>query len=140
MSSRFGFILNYPEDIQKPIYFLNKMVENTFINVYKEKLNDYQENIYLLILDYNNFSEKIDSLIKKLRITISNKKNNLKKIIYVFISLNLLIIRFIIITLFIYTNVYFLTILKILDEVFFILKHNIGDIQVKDIIKQKYII
>ena len=137
MTSRFGFILNYPEDIQKPIYFLNKTGENTFINVYKEKLNAYQENIYLLILDYNNFSEKIDSLINELRITISNKKNNLKKTIYVFISLNLLIIIFIIIILFIYANVYFITILKILDEVFFSLKHKIGDIQVKDIIKQK---
>jgi hypothetical protein len=67
MTSRFGILTNNINNIMNPIYILNKTGDDIFNNVYaQEKLSAYQENIYLMILDYKTFSSYLDLVISEI--------------------------------------------------------------------------
>ena len=141
MTSRIGIILQDIQYLSSPIYILNKTGEDVFNNIYmKEKLNSYQENIYLLILDYNIFSDFLGLIGQKILIFSFNIKDKLRKIIFMFINLNLVFFIFIIITLFGYLSIYLLIIFKILNDVHIKLKEKLGDISLKEIFRKKLII
>jgi hypothetical protein len=67
ITSRCGILTKNFDDIKNPIYVLNKTKENIFNNVYlKDKLNIYQQNIYLLILDFKSFAYNFDLAIEQI--------------------------------------------------------------------------
>ena len=80
MTSRFGILTKDINDIIKPIYILNKTTNNAFSNVYtQEKLSPYQENIYLMILDYKTFSSYLAMVNDEIYIISYFRKTKIKK-------------------------------------------------------------
>ena len=138
MTSRFGILTNDINNIIKPIYILNKTGNNAFNNVYtQEKLSPYQENIYLMILDYKAFSSYLELVYNEIGIFSYFRKTKIKKIIYIFINLNLFVLILILIILFGYICLYLIVIFKILDDVYIDMKKKMGDALVKDIFIKK---
>ena len=138
MTSRFGIIVKDIENLIYPIYILNKTGEEIFNNIYlKKKLNSYQENIYLMILDYNKFTEQLNLLILQIGMILDNLKEKFKKYIFLFINLNLLFFIVIIFALLGYICLYLIIIFKILDDVYKNLKEKLGNITKKDILRKK---
>ena len=138
MTSRFGILTNDINDITKPIYILNKTGNNAFNNVYtQEKLSSYQENIYLMILDYKTFSSYLELVNNEIGMFSYFRKAKIKKIIYIFINLNLFVLILILIILFGYISLYLIVIFKILDDVYIDLRKKIGVSFVKDIFIKK---
>jgi len=138
MTSRFGILTNDINNIIKPIYILNKTGNNAFNNVYtQEKLSSYQENIYLMILDYKAFSSYLQLVNNEIGMFSFYRKAKIKKIIYIFINLNLFVLILILIILFGYISLYLIVIFKILDDVYIDMKKKIGDTFVKDIFIKK---
>ena len=61
MTSRCAILTKNFDNLNYPVYIMNKTGEEIFNNIFvEEKLNAYQENIYLLILDYKVFSQNLD--------------------------------------------------------------------------------
>ena len=138
MSSRFGILTNDINNLMNPIYILNKTGDDTFNNVYsQEKLSSYQENIYLMILDYKTFTSYLDNVNFEIGKFSFLRKTKIKNIIFVFINLNLFIFIFIIIILIGYISLYLIVIFKILDDVYIDMKKKMGDALVKDIFIKK---
>jgi hypothetical protein len=93
ITSRFRILTKNFNDIEYPIYILNKTGEYTFNNVYhEEKLNSYQENIYLMILDIKPFSEQVDLMTNEITVDMTNIKIKMKNMISLFLTLNVLLI------------------------------------------------
>jgi hypothetical protein len=138
MSSRFGILTNDINNLMNPIYILNKTGDDTFNNVYsQEKLSSYQENIYLMILDYKTFTSYLDNVNFEIGKFSFLRKTKIKNIIFVFINLNLFIFIFIIIILIGYISLYLIVIFKILDDIYIDIRKKIGDVSVKDIFLKK---
>ena len=138
MTSRFGIIIKDYNSLMNPIYILNKTGEEVFNNIFvSRKLNSYQENIYLMILDYNLFLEQLDLILYQILGILFGLKNKFKKVIYIFINLSLLFIILILLVLFCYLGTYFLVVFKILEYIITSLNEKIGDIFIKDIIRKK---
>ena len=90
ITSRYGIIMKKFDDLYNPIYILNKTGVDIFNNIYsKQKLNTYQINIYLMILDYRAFSDYFDLIINSIGIHTFNIKIKFKKILYIIFGLNL---------------------------------------------------
>jgi hypothetical protein len=125
-------------DIKSPIYILNKTGEEIFKNVYnQEKLNSYQENIYLLLLDYNLFTNYLDLFIRDFVQSIFGTKNRIKVIFYILITSNLVFIAIILLVLLGYLGIYFLIVFKIMENIYSQLNQKLGDILIKDIVRKK---
>ena len=138
MTSRFGILTNDINNLERPIYILNKTDDDVFNNVYtQEKLSSYQENIYLMILDYKTFSSYLDLVISEIGKFSYFRKGKIKKMIYIFINLNLFILILIVVILFGYISLYLIVIFKILDEIYFDMRKKMGDALVKDIFIKK---
>ena len=138
ITSRCGILTKNFDDIKNPIYVLNKTGVNTFNNVYlKEKLNIYQQNIYLLILDFQYFASNFDLAIGQIGWNTLYIKQKLRSAIYFIWSLNL--IFFIIIVTFIsgYIIVYFVIIFNILKAINNNLNEKLEDTLIKDYMKRK---
>ena len=131
MTSRFGILTNDINTIMNPIYILNKTGDDIFNNVYaQEKLSSYQENIYLMILDYKTFSLYLDNVHDEIGKLAFYRKAKIKKIIFVFINLNLFMYILIVIILFGYISLYLIVVFKILDDVYIDLRKKIGEVTV----------
>ena len=138
MTSRFGIILNNINSIKSPIYILNKTGDEALNNInINAKLNSYQENIYLMILDYKNFVEIIDFLINHVNIMTSEESNKLKKFVNIFISLNLVFIIIIIFSIIGYISLYLVVVFQILDDIKNNLNEKMGEVSIRDIFIQK---
>ena len=138
MTSRLGIITRDYNNLINPIYILNKTGEEVFNNVFvQEKINTYQENIYLMILDYNLFLEQLDLIINEISNFLSSLKYKFKKMLYVFLNLNLIYIIIILLIIFGYLVIYLLVIYNILDEVYNNLNKKLGDVSIKEIIRKK---
>ena len=117
---------------------MNKTEGEIFKNVFKtERLSTYQENIYMLILDYMEYSDKLDKIVYGIYDTILTKKNTIRNIIYFVLFFNLVI--FIIIIFFLLLNLfmYFTLILNNLNKIGNNMKEKIGDITIKELIINK---
>ena len=138
ITSRCGILTKNFDDISNPIYVLNKTGEYAFNNVYlKEKLNIYQQNIYLLILDFISFASNYDLAIEKIGWNIFNLKNQLKSIIYIIWSLNLSFFIIIIAFIFAYIMIYFVIIYNMLNAIINNLNEKLGETSIKDYMKRK---
>ena len=138
MTSRTGILTKSFSDLTYPIYILNKTEENVFNNIYlKEKLNNYQENIYLLILDSKDFYFQLDMTINELGTKIYNYKNSIKTSIFVILSFNLIISIIIFIFIFGYITMFFIITYKIIKNINIYLNDKYGDISIKEIMKKK---
>ena len=138
MTSRFGIIINNDNSINSPVYILNKTGDEALNNIYnKDKLNSFQENIYLLILDYKNFVEIINFFISHVKIIASENNVKLKQFAFLFISLYLLFVIIILISILLFVNLYLIVIFQIMDNICNNLKERSGDITIKDIFVQK---
>ena len=108
VTSRYGIILRNIEDLYNPIYILNKTGVDIFNNIYsKQKLNPYQVNIYLMILDYKSFSEHLDLIINSMIEHTNNIKHKFRKLLYIIISLNLFLVIVILVSLFLFVCIFF---------------------------------
>ena len=138
MTSRCGIITKDINNLKSPIYILNKTGVEVFNNVYaKERLNSYQENIYLLILDNKNFVFHLNLIINEIGIYTYNLKALFKNSIYFTLCLNLILIIIIIMVIFGYIITYYIIIFKILQSINSYLKEKIGDKSIKDILRKK---
>ena len=137
-SSRCAILTKDINDLKNPIYFLNKPGNDSFKNVFSiNRLNSYQENIYLLILDCKNLSTNLLLILNKIEVYLSSLKRNLKSIIYYILNINLIIIIFIIAIIFGYILIYFIIIFKIIQNIYNNLNEKLGDTIIKDILKKK---
>ena len=136
--SRLTILTREINQTKQPIYILNKTGEDTFINIYLEnKLTAYQENYYLLILDYKPYTKQLNIIINAITYKISSKKNQFKKITYFFINFNLFFFAFIIIIINLYVITYFIIILKTLKKILNELNEKYDDILVKELMRNK---
>ena len=128
ITSRCGILTKNFDDIKNPIYVLNKTGEYTFNNAYlKDILNIYQQNIYLLILDFKSFAFNFDLAIEQIGWNTFYLKKKMRNTIIIIWSLNLLF--FIIIVTFIsgYIIIYFVIILNLLKTISNNLNEKLGD-------------
>ena len=138
ITSRYGIIIKNFEDLYNPIYILNKTGVETFNNIYKKKkLNSYQINIYLMILDYKSFSDIFDFVMTRVNTHIFNTKNKFKKLMYIFIFLNLFLVMVILLIMIIYVSLYFSVILNILKNINDKLEEKLGETSIKEILRKK---
>ena len=138
MTSRFGIILNNVNDIKTPIYILNKTGEEALNNINtKVKLNAYQENIYLMILDYNNFFEIIHFFVSHVRIISLEESDKLRHFMFFFISLYLLFIVIIIISIILFISLYLVVIFKMMNDIQDNFGEKLGETTIKEIFTQK---
>ena len=138
LTSRFGIIIKDFEDLDHPIYILNKTGVEIFNNIYnKKKLNSYQLNIYLMILDYKCYTVHFDIIMEEIGNNINNARNKFKKLMYIFLTLNLCSVMIILLILIVYVSLYFFIILNILKNINNKLEEKFGDTSIKDILKKK---
>ena len=82
ITSRFRILTKDFDEVSQPIYILNKTGEEVFNNLLiTEKLTTYQENIYLMLLDYKSFSQQIDLMSSNIFENIISIKLKVKKLI-----------------------------------------------------------
>ena len=109
ITSRFGIIIKNGKDINSPIYILNKTGDEALNNIYIQgRLNTYQENMYLLILDYKIFIDNLDLICNDAKKFSLNIRYKFRKVVYLFNSIDFLLIFIIIIILTIYICIYFI--------------------------------
>ena len=138
MTSRFSIILNDINNFKQPIYIINKDGNDLSKNIYgKEKLTIYQENIYLLILDYKIYCPNIVLFVNEIINIISISKKKIKNAINLFFSLNVLFFIIIFGLLILYIILYYMIILKNLDQIQNNLKEKIEDITIKELLRKK---
>ena len=100
-------------------------------------MNDYQENIYLLILDNRAFSFQLDFTTNELRKNLVKSKKELKTVIYIFLFFNLFVSIIIIIFIFGYIIMFFIITIEIIKNINIYLNEKNGDIKNNEIIKKK---
>jgi len=138
MASRFSILTREINQTKQPIYILNKTGEYSFINIYLEdKLTSYQENYYLLILDYKLYSKQLNIIIKEITNKVIYKKSKFKKLTYFFINFNLFFFAFMLIIINFYMITYFIIILKTLKKILNELNEKYDDITIKELMRNK---
>ncbi len=139
MTSRFRILTKDFNDIKSPIYILNKTGEYTFNNVFlKEKLNSYQENFYLLVLDVKPFSEQADLMNNEITMDMVKIKIKIEKLIFLFLVFNALFIFIFIVILIVYISIYYIIAFKVLRNTHNHLNDKVGELTIKDTMKQKW--
>jgi len=138
LTSRYGIIIKNYEDLDNPIYILNKTGVEIFNNIYsKQKLNSYQMNIYLMILDYKYYSEYFNLVMGEIDTHIIYIRNKFKRLMYIFIVLNLFLVIIILFILIIYVSLYFFVIFNILKNINNKLEEKFGETSIKEILRKK---
>ena len=139
ITSRCGILSKDIEELRNPIYILNKFDEkDLFKNINKkDKMNPYQENFYLLLLDNYEFITYINDTISKIEEMVFNKMNFFKSYIYIIIIINVIFYFIIFLNLFFYISIYLIIIFQILKNIYAIIKKKLGEIAIKDIMRKK---
>ena len=138
ISSSCSILTKDIKNLNHSIYFLNIGGNDIFKNVYnKKRLNSYQENIYLLLLDNQNFFDRIYFLMEEIQVNIFFSHKHFKSLIYTFLIINIIFLMIIILILFGYIYLYFIIIFKVIRNIYFNLNKKIGNILVKDLIRKK---
>ena len=138
MTSRCAILTKNFDNLNYPVYIMNKTGEEIFNNIFvEEKLNAYQENIYLLILDNKALVLHLDITINEIGMNTYNIKKKLKTTLLLFISFNVILGIIVFILILAYLFLFFIVIFNILKNINIKLKEKIGDIQINDIIKKK---
>jgi len=138
ITSRFGIIMKNKEDLYNPIYILNKTGDNIFNNIYsKQKLNSYQLNMYLMILDYRAYSENFEEVIGSMGAHAYNIKDKLKKLLFITISLNLFLVIVIIASLILFVCIFFYLVFNVLKNINDKLEEKFNESTIKEILRKK---
>ena len=141
ITSRCEILSKDINDLRYPIYFLNKTANNQedpFININKKnKINPYQENFYLLLLDNEEFSKHLNQTIYKVEDTISDRFGLYEEYTKYILIINVILYLFIFIILFGYISIYLIIIFQILLNIYKFLNDKLGEIIIKDIMKKK---
>ena len=138
-TSRCSILSKDKYNLLYPIYILNKIDnENMFQNVNKnKKLNTYQENFYLLLLDDGKLFVHLIDIIYKLESLIKQTSTNFKTFVLFVMGLNAFLYIIIFFLLFWYINIHLFIIFKILRNIYSFLNEKLGEISVKDIMRKK---
>ena len=116
--SRFSTLSNDINNINQTVYILNKTGEGVFYNIFlKDKLNSYQENFYLIILDFKNYAINLNSFLDDIGKIAISAKANFKNLIYIFINFILFFVIIIFIILIFLIFIYLFIIIKTLFKI-----------------------
>ena len=139
ITSRCAILSKNLNDSNYPIYILNKFDEkDIFKNIYlKNKLNAYQENFYLLLLDHNEFITYLNETISKVEKIVSDKVNSFKKYIYIILLTNGILYLIIFTILLGYIAIYLIIIFQILKNIYTFLNEKLDNVVIKDIFRKK---
>ena len=138
VTSRYGVIMKDKKDLYNPIYILNKTSDNIFNNIYsKQKLNSYQINRYLMILDYRAYSEHFENVIISMGGHTFNIKDKLKKLLFITISLNLFLVIVIIASLILFVCIFFYLVFNVLKNINDKLEEKFSESTIKEILRKK---
>ena len=138
MISRFSSLSNDYKNIKDPIYILNKTGEGVFNNIYlTDKLNSYQENFYLIILDFKIYTDNLNFFLEEVGNKATHSKINFKYLIYTFLNLILFFVITIFLMLFLLMYIYLFIIFKTLSKINNELKEKINDLTIKELMKMK---
>ena len=111
-------VITEPNDTKAIIYFLNK-TEDPFSNlnniVNKKELLSYQKEIYEMILNYKIYSKELDTINENLKSILNIKIYKIKIFIFLYISLDILMIFFIASLVYVYIIFFENIIIKILN-------------------------
>ena len=117
---------------------MNKTDENAFNNLYKKnKLNSYQEKYYLLQLDDSPLYLYLSNTILLLEKNVFEKKNKIKKIIWIIMIINFIMYIFILIILFGYCCFFLVIIFNILNKINIFINDKFEKTDIKQIMKEK---
>ena len=117
---------------------MNKTGEEVFNNLLiTEKLTTYQENIYLMLLDFKSFSLQIDLMSSDIFENIISTKLKTKNLINGINIINLILIIIYILILISYISMYYLIILKIIKHIVKNSRERIGKTTIKEIMQKK---
>ena len=138
MISRFSKLSDDIKNIKEPIYILNKTGQDIFNNIYMEyKLNTYQYNFYLIILDFKVYSNNIEKIVEIIRTIMNNSKRSFELLIYCLLNFVLVYIFIIIIIVLLLVFIYFIIIFKTLNKIKTELNEKVKDITIKELMKKK---
>ena len=138
ITSRFRILTRDFDEISQPIYILNKTGEEVFNNLFiTEKLTTYQENIYLMILDFRSFCQQIDLVNLDISLNIINIKIKTRKVINAINIINLIFLIIYILILISYIAMYYIIILKIIKKLSKNSKERLGKTTIKEIMQKK---
>ena len=139
ISSRCSILSKEYKDLENPIYILNKIgEEDSFKNLYKyNKLNAYQENFYLLVLDDGEFFIYLNSTIYQIEGILASSAASIRTNVFLIMSINAILYVFTFIFLFWYINVHLIIIFQILKGIYTFLNEKLGEILIKDIMRKK---
>ena len=140
MTSRCSILAKEYEDLKKsPIYILNNIgKEDSFKNLNKKnKLNPYQENFYLLLLDDEEFFIYLNTTMYKIEGILAKESASLKKNVFLIMGINAFLYVITFFFLFWYISVHLIIIFLILRGIYTFLNDKLGEITIKDIMRRK---
>ena len=138
MISRLSTLSIDMNNTKQAIYILNKTGDNVFNNVYLEdKLSSYQENFYLIILDFKIYTSNLNQVMNEIGKISEISKTKFKNLIIIFLNIFLFLVIIIYIFLLLLIFVYLFILLKTLRSIKKEMKEKINDITVKEILKKK---
>ena len=139
-ASRYSILSQNFEEINSPVYLLNKTDENekVFNNINKKnKLNPYQERFYLLQLDNTPLYLYLSDTILQLEKNVFGEKNKLKKLIVIIIIINFILYIIILIILFGYCCFFLVIIFSILKNINNFINEKFEKTDIKQIMNEK---
>ena len=138
MISRLSTLSIDMNNTKQAIYILNKTGDNVFNNVYLEdKLSSYQENFYLIILDFKIYTSNLNQVMNEIGKISEISKTKFKNLIIIFLNIFLFLVIIIYFFLLLLIFVYLFILLKTLRSIKKEMKEKINDITVKEILKKK---
>ena len=138
-TSRCSILTKDFEDLNYPIYLLNKVGKaDSFQNLNKNyKLNAYQENFYLLLLDDDQFFVYMNNTQYKIETILLKSAQALKSNVFLVMGINASLYIIIFIFLFWYISIHLVIIFQILRGIYSFLNEKIGEIMIKDVMRKK---
>ena len=139
ITSRCNILSKKKDDLDYPIYILNKIAKkDSFQNINKKtKLNSYQENFYLLLLDDDAFFIHLINTIYSIEGIIKKTSGKFKTYVYIVMCTNAFLYLIIFVFLFWYISVHLIIIFQILRGIYTFLNEKLGEILIKDIMRKK---
>ena len=140
ITSRCSILAKEYEDLKNsPIYILNNIgKEDSFKNLNKKnKLNPYQENFYLLLLDDEEFFIYLNTTMYKIEGILAKESASLKKNVFLIMGINAFLYVITFFFLFWYISVHLIIIFLILRGIYTFLNDKLGEIAIKDIMRRK---
>ena len=140
ITSRCSILSKQYSDLNESIYILNKLEldGDIFQNINKNnKLNAYQENYYLLMLDDTQFFIYLNNTIYQIETILERTTKNFKIYVFFVMGLNAFLYFIIFFCLFWYISIHLIIIFQLLRSINTFLNDKLGEINIKDIMKKK---